>query len=193
MAGHNNHPVNTFEQQEPTVSTASGKIRRITENNGNIARLVGGNLTTLGSQYNTFTTQSTGITSNTSALKTAFSSTINFPGLEGLYIDEFEAGLTVEFKSTAVAATTVGYLWQMKNSTGSTWTNITAVETTKGSTTTTPTARTVSGYRLYRDSSLSTGYNKLPINLRLRFFAKSAASAAKIRVKNSSYVAVKPR
>ena len=193
MAGHPKSPVNEFEQNEPTVSTASGKVRRVAENIAYVAHLVGGALTTAGTQYTSYTTQSTGLTSNSSALKTVLSSTINFPGLEGLYIDELEAGLTIEELSTAVAATTFGYVWQMKNSTGSSWTNITAVKTAKGSTTTTPLSQTVSGVRLHRDSSLSTGYNKLPINLRLRFFAKSAAAKAKVRVKSSSYVAIKPR
>ncbi len=187
-------PVDVFAQNEPTVSTAGGKIRRVMENYPYVAKLVGGNITTAGIQYSDYSTQTTGITSKSSALKTSLSSTLNWPGLEGRYIDELEAGLTCEFLSTAVAVTTVGYFWEMKNSTGSTWQRISAVETTKGSTVaTTPASRTLSGNRLYRDASLATGYNKLPINLRLRFFAKSATAKAKFRVKSSSYIAIKPR
>lgn len=187
-------PVTRFEQEELNYSTATGKMRKVMENYPYIAHLVGGAITTAGIQYTAYTTQTTGITSLSSALKTALSSTINWPGLEGKYIDEAEFGLTLEELSTAVAATTFGYIWSMKNSTGSAWQNITAVESTKGSTVDiTPLSRTVSGYRLHRDGSLATGYNKLPINLRLQFFAKSATAKAKVRVKSSSYVAIKPR
>ena len=185
------------EVEELQLSTASNKLRRVMENYPYVAHLVGGAITTAGIQYTTYVVQTTGITSKSSALKTAISSTISWPGLEGKNIDEAEFGLTIEqlstgTASTAVAATTFGYFVQMKNSTGSTWQNISAVETTKGSTSATPRSRTLSGYRLYRDGSLATGYNKLPINIRIRFFGKSQVNT-KLRVKSSSYVAIKPR
>ncbi len=182
------------EANELTWSSASNTMRRTMENYPYVANLVGGAITTAGIQYSAYTTQTTGITSKSSALKVALSSTISWPGLEGKYIDEAEFGITVSALSTAVAATTFGYLVSIKNSTGSTWTNISAMETTKGSTViATPTERTLSGVRLYRDSSLAAGYNKLPINLRIQFFAKNASSKTKMRIKASSYVALKAR
>lgn len=185
-------PVNPFEIEELQFSSASDKVRRVVENYPYVAHLVGGALTTAGVQYGTESTQSTGATSKSTAIKTNLSSTLNWPGLEGKYIDEAEFGLTVAFKSTAVAATTIGYVWQIKSQGETTWTNISAVETTKGSTVAAYTERTVSGYRLYRDGSLAAGYNRLPLNIRLRFFSKGA-SAGKIKVKSSSYIAIKPR
>ncbi len=182
------------EANELTWSSASDIMRRTMENYPYVAHLVGGAITTAGIQYTAYTTQTTGITSNSSALKTALSSTISWPGLEGKNIDEAEFGITVSMLSTAVALTTFGYLVSMKNSTGSTWQNISAMETTLGSTViATPRERTLSGVRLYRDGSLATGYNKLPINLRIQFFAKSATAKAKMRIKASSYVAIKAR
>lgn len=184
------------EANELTWSSASNKMRRVMENYPYVANLVGGDLTTAGIQYSAYTTQTTGITSGSSALKTVLSSTLSWPGLEGRNIDEAEFGITVEFKSTGATAalvTTLGYIVQMKNSTGSTWKLISAVETTKSTTGATPVSRTLSGYRLHRDSSLATGYNKLPINVRIQFFAKSQAGKSKLRVKSSSYVAIKAR
>jgi hypothetical protein len=174
------------------IYSTAGDVLRVKPEDEYVAHLIGGALTTAGIQYGTLTTQSTGITS-LAGLKNCLASTISWPGLEGCYIDELEAGLTIEFAATAVAATTMGYIWEIKNKGETTWTAITAVETTKASTVATYTARTVSGYRLYRDGTLDAGYNKLPLNIRCRFFAKNAAAKGKMRVKSSSYVAIKPK
>lgn len=181
----------TIHEALSKIYSTAGDVFRVKPEDQYVAHLVGGALTTAGVQYGTLTTQSTGISS--AAMKTCLATTISWPGLEGCYIDELEAGLTVEFAATAVAATTMGYIWEMKDQGETTWTAITAVETTKASSVATYTARTVSGYRLYRSGTLAAGYNKLPINLRCRFFAKNAAAKGKMRVRNSSYVAIKPR
>lgn len=167
-------------------STAEDALRLIAKNEPYVAKLVGGDLTTNGAQYSAKTTVSTGATSKSTAHTTAFSSTISWPGLDGSYIDEIEFGLTANINS---CASTIGYRWEMKNATGSTWQVLSTFRELKN---TTYADETQSGIRLYRDGSLATGYNRLPINLRLRFYSETA-SKGWARVKSSSYIKIKPR
>lgn len=188
-------PQNIGDEHQHDFSTAQNVIRRTMENYPYVAHLVGGtSLSTSGStMYGAATTASTGISSGVTALKTALSSTISWPGLEGAYLDEVQFFLQAEGIATAVAATTIGYVWQAKNSTGSTWANLHAVKTYKCTSVWSSGVRTMGGYRLYRDSSITTGLNKLPINIRLRFFCKAANGKGQFRVSSSSYVSIKAR
>ena len=141
-------------------------------------------LTTAGIQWSTITTGSTGITSGSSAVVTHAATTINWPGLDGEYVDEMEAGLTMAFAASATGSTG-GFVWEMKDSDGSTWTIISSAA--KWQTTKAWKERTNSGY-----VKLGTGYNKLPLHLRLKAWNK-LASKIQVKIKNSSYVRIKPK
>uniref|UniRef100_A0A6H1ZVW0 Uncharacterized protein n=1 Tax=viral metagenome TaxID=1070528 RepID=A0A6H1ZVW0_9ZZZZ len=159
------------------------------------ARLVGGALTTAGVQWGALSTLTTGpATSKSSNMITVLSSTISWPGLDGEYIDEMEVGLTASLRSTVhstVSETTVGFVWQIKDQSETTWTNINTAVTLRS---TIAAERTVSGYRMRGDATLATGYNKLPINIRMRAYTKNSSPyKGRARVKSSSYVIVKSR
>jgi len=143
-----------------------------------------GSLTTDGVQYSGVTTGSTG-TTDWKTVDSAATIRPIAPTDDTDDMDELELGLTAEFKNSSVTTgkTTLGYVWQIKDDTETTWTNL---HTTKSvaSTHTTWTARTLSG-RI----TPAAGYNKLPFNIRLRMMNKKASHGL-ARIKNSSYVKV---
>lgn len=153
-------------------------------------RLVGGALTTVGTQWSALTSASTLNTS--AAMATILSSTISWPGLDGQEIDEAEFGLTAElYSAAATSKTTVGFLWQIKNKDETTWTGICTDRQVQS---TIAVARTMSGYRLRGDGTLAAGYNTLPLNIRLQAYTRTGSkNVGLFRVKNSSYVRIKVR
>jgi len=175
--------------ERTAINTSEGAYNSIERNYPYVARIVGGNLTTNGIQYSSITTGSTSISTKSSNYTTVLGTTISWPGLDGEYIDELEFGLTWEHQSSV---STCGFIWQMKNATGSTWENIMAAPIAYKSTAYGSQPRTVSGYRTRRDASMSAGYNRLPFNLRLRGYNKTA-NKMYARVKNSSYVKIKAK
>ena len=155
------------------------------------SRIIGGDLSSA-TQYGDRTTLSTGNTS-TGNLATILSSTISWPGLDGEYLDEVEFSLVTNYGYSTDGATlsTVGVIWQIKNQSETTWTDIASFT---GASTASTALVTHSGYRLHRDSSLTTGYNRLPLNLRLRAYVKKGSTSdAKVRVSKDSYVTMKTR
>lgn len=145
-------------------------------------RLLTGNLTTDGVQRSGFTSSSGTPSSN--QIFTVSTATITWPGLDGFYADELEAGLTCGLRSSSgTSGTTIGFRWELKNSTGSTWQAMHSTYKKVKAGTSTDVERTFSGY-----ASLGLGYNKLPLHIRLRAFARQKG---KLRIKNSSYVAIK--
>lgn len=153
--------------------------------NQQIVRLVSGTPTTNGVVYSAISC-STAASSKTSAVYTVGSTyTLAWAGLEGFYVDELEVGLTIAARSTA-AQSTFGYSWQIKDDDATTWQNVTTFKTYKG-TTLTWDERTLSHSKI----TTGTGYNKLPLELRLRFYSKSAKG--KMKIKSSSYVAIKAK
>ena len=147
--------------------------------------LVTGAPTTNGVVYSAISC-STNASSKTSNIYTVGSTmTLNWPGLEGFYVDEMEVGLTIAARSTA-AQSTFGYSWQIKDDDATTWQNITTYKTYKG-TTLTWDERTLSHNKV----TVGTGYNKLPLSLRLKFYSRS--TKGKMKIKSSSYVAIRPK
>jgi len=147
-----------------------------------------GYLTTDGVQYSTITSGSTGVTSKSTAVVTSQVTTLNWPGLDGEYVDEMEAGLTIALASSGVvssSASTLGWVWEMKDSDESTWTIISSGADVAG--VDAWTERTNSGY-----VKCNSGYNKLPLHLRLKGWGKTA-SHLQVKIKNSSYVKIKPK
>ncbi len=147
-------------------------------------------LTSNGAQYTAPTTPgSTSISSKTTRCHTAVSSTINWPGLDGSFIDEIEFGLTAAIRGATATASTMGYFWQWKNATATTvaasWKYLTPPASCEASTAYVD--RTFSGY-----AQTGAGRNKLPINIRLLFWAKTVSKGA-IKIKNSSYVKIKAK
>jgi len=121
--------------------------------------------------------------SNTYTVGSTYS--LNWPGLEGFYVDELEVSLSALGRSTA-AKSTFGYSWQIKDDDATTWQNMTTFKALKG-TTLTWTTMTVA----HTNVNTGTGYNKLPLSLRLRFYSKSAKGQMKI--KGTSYVSLRPK
>jgi len=154
-----------------------------------ITRLVKGNLTTNGTQWSTWVETTSTPTSN--QLFATVATTVSWPGLEGFYIDELEAGLTCALMATstgeASSGSTMGYRWEAKDSAEATWTALSTWRLVGSPGTSTGTERTVSGY-----APLAAGYNKIPLLVRLRAYKKSG-QMGKVRIKNSSYVAIKPK
>jgi len=167
-------------------STAEDLVKYgIDRHGGPAVHLIKGNLTTAGSQYSTWAqVPASSYSSKSSYYISGSTYTLAWPGLEGLYAKELEAGLTVSLSSTE-AATTIGFRWQMKNDDETTWTGIQSTFVKLKAGTSTAVERTVSGY-----TPLATGYNKLPLEVRLRFYSRATASLAKFRIKNSSYVRI---
>jgi hypothetical protein len=152
----------------------------------NIVHFVTGAPTTSGVVYTTASYKGTTVgSSKSSGIFVVNDSTFNikYPGLEGFYVDELELGLTIAARSTG-AQSTFGYNWQIKNSTGSTWQNITTYKTYKA-TTLTWDERTLS----HNNVTVATGYNRMPLVIRLRAYSKSKNGY--VKVKSSSYAAIK--
>ncbi|KKN36481.1 hypothetical protein LCGC14_0773040 [marine sediment metagenome] len=145
-------------------------------------------LTSDGVQYLTAVAASTAVSSKTSNCSEAVSSTINWPGLDGSFIDEIEFGLTAGIRAATATVSTVGYFWQWKNSTvadvAANWKYLTAAKTEAS---TVSVDRTLSGY-----AKTGSGYNKLPINVRLLFWAKTASKGS-VKAKSSSYIKIKAK
>lgn len=146
-------------------------------------------LTSDGSQYLTAVAATTAISSKTSLCTSVVSSTINWPGLDGSFIDEIEFGLTAGIRAATATVSTMGYFWQWKNATATTvaasWKYLSAPASCEASTVYVD--RTFSGY-----AKTGTGYNKLPINVRLLFWAKTASKGS-LKAKCSSYVKIKAK
>ena len=152
---------------------------------GPVTHLIKGNLTTDGNQYSTWAqVPASSYSSKTSYYISGSTYSIDWPGLDGLYAKEIEAELGIALMSTE-AATTVGFRWEIKDDDETTWTPMQSTFIKLKAGTSTAVQRTVSGY-----APLSTGYNKLPLEVRLRFYSRATASLAKFRVKNTSYVKI---
>lgn len=179
-------PPSVEEALRQEWSTKEDLVRyNVPRNESRVVRLVSGAPTTNGVVYSAISC-STAATSKSSGQYTVGSTyTLTWPGLEGFYADEIEVGLTVAARSTA-AQSTFGYSWQMKDDDATTWQNMTTFKTYKG-TTLTWDERTVSHSKV----TTGTGYSKLPLSLRLRFYSKSAKG--KMKIKSSSYVAIRPK
>lgn len=149
-----------------------------------VIKLISGSLTTDGVQYSTWTRATSSGSSKSTMHYSGSTYPVVWAGLEGFYVDELEAGLTLELMGTQ-AATTLGYRWEVKDDDESTWSALSTWRTVKGGTST-AISRTLSGY-----GSLATGYNKLPLETRVRFFTKG--TRGKFRVKSSSYIAIKAK
>ena len=145
-----------------------------------------GDLTTNGVQYSSITTGSTGITSKSTAAVgvTIANTTLSIPGFDNHYLDEIEFGLTQALASTN-GTSTCGYCWYWKDPDESTWTALMSAYNFR--TTKAWTDRTHSGY-----GKPATGYNKLPMALKLEAWGKTA-SMLEIKIKNSSYVKITPK
>lgn len=161
--------------------------------NQKVIHLVEGKPTSDGVVYSGVTSWSTGSSKSSNILTVGASGgttySLAWPGLEGFTVEEMEVGLTFEGKNTT-GKTTIGYSWQYKNTTGTTaqWTSMTTWgKTLACATTNTYSAKTVSHNKV----SLGSGYNKLPMELRLRAYSKSAKGRG--RIKSSSYVAIKAK
>lgn len=141
-------------------------------------------LTSDGSQYLTAVAVTTGITSKSTALSTAVSSTINWPGLDGSYIDEIEFGLTAGMRAATATVSTIGFYWQWKDDDATTWQ---LLSTARLAITTGYADRTMSGY-----AKTGTGYSKLPVAVRLIFWGKTASKGS-VKAKCSSYVKIKAK
>lgn len=147
-------------------------------------------LTSDGVQYIAATTVgTTSVSSKTSQCNLAVSSTINWPGLDGSWIDEVEFGLTAGVQgATGTTATSIGWFWQWKNSTATTveasWKYLCTARSNKS---TIYVDRTISGY-----AKVGTGYNKLPFNVRLMFFGKVVGRGG-AKPKNSSYIRIRAK
>ena len=110
--------------------------------------------------------------------------TISWPGLDGWYVTDLEVGLVCGIRSTkGDTRTTIGFEWEYKDDDETTWTGLTTFHTFATSSTIAYLEITQSGYPLP-----ATGYNKLPLELRLRAYSKTTKSNFKI--KNSSYVKI---
>lgn len=153
------------------------------------AHLIGGNLAS--TQWGDMSSVSTGYTSTN--IMTVLSSTISWPGLDGEYIDEIECSLTANYyNTTASSKSTLAQIWQFKYQGESTWTNLTTLNTNVSTKSTNAVVH--SGYLLHRDGTLANGYNRLPINLRLRAYTKKGSKVeGRIRVKGNSYLTFKTR
>jgi len=137
-----------------------------------------GNLTTDGNQYGDVTSASA-----TATTQTVATATIAPPGVDE-DIDEVEFSLTAGFRSTTTTATTVKFFWEAKDSTATSWT---ALCTACAITATASTDRTMSGR-----FATTSGFSKVPFNLRLRM-TTGTASRGQGKVKSSSYVKVLPK
>ena len=167
-------------------STAEDLVRHgIVRHDGPITHLIKGNLTAVGSQYSTWTWTDAAGNSKSSMHVSGSTYTVAWPGLEGLFAKEIEAGFTISVLSTVnkgSSGTTVGWRWEMKDDNESSWSAISTYRLFKAATST-ATEKTASGY-----APLATGYNKLPLEVRLRFYSRG--NKGKFRVKNSSYIAI---
>ncbi len=143
-------------------------------------------LTTAGVQWSTFVETTSTPTSKSSNYIATQATTISWPGLEGYNVDEMEAGLTGSFMSTkGTSGTTIAFRWEIKDDDETTWTAISTFKKIAGGTST-GVERTVSG-----SVSLGAGYKKLPLLIRMRAYART--THGKIRIKSSSYVAIKAK
>lgn len=153
-----------------------------------VVRLITDELSSNGVQWSGWSeTSAAGSSKSTDVVTVGSTYTIGWAGLEGFYLDELEAGLTAQFMSTkGTSGTTVGFRWEYKDDSENSWAALSTWRTFKAGTST-AVSRTLSGY-----APLTTGYNKLPLEVRLRLYKKASADGkAKGRIKNSSYVAIK--
>lgn len=151
-------------------------------------------LTTDGVQWSTWVETTSTPTSAAADYIATQPTTLNWPGLQGFYVDEMEAGLTGAFMVTSTGVTTgaavystMAYRWELMDNDESTYTAISTWKMVAKAGTSTAVEKTVSGY-----ASLGTGYNKLPLLIRLRGYAESG-KMHKMHIKNSSYIAVKAK
>ena len=136
------------------------------------ARLVSGTLTADGVQYLAEVTSGAADT-----WVDAFTKVIE-PGIFGAILWA-ELGLTAEFQELNTT-TTLTWQWQARNK-GGTWVDLHPAVTEGANTITSYTARTRQGF-----ASLSSNFNQVPYEIKLRF-KTSEANQGKARVKSSSY------
>lgn len=154
----------------------------------NVVHLISGKPTSNGVVYSPYSSWTTGSSKSSNIVTVGGSTyTVAWPGLDGFYVDELEVGLTFDaIRSTG--KTTVGYSWQIKNDDETNWTSM----TTWGKILAVPTTNTVASRTVSHNKvTTGSGYNKLPLELRLRAYSESAGSKA--RIKSSSYVAIKAK
>ncbi len=147
-----------------------------------------GSLTTSGVQYTNVTSGSTASSASYFIVDAAATVSPVAAGRDADDLDEIELGLTAEFKkdTTAAAASSLGYQWQIKGNANTTWT---ALCSTKQIVATTAfVARTLSGYF----TNSGTNYKTLPVDIRLVMMNKTKGSGL-ARIKSSSYVKIKAK
>lgn len=145
-----------------------------------------GNLTTSGVQYTSVSSGSTLAGSSATYFGIDPSATINPANADDIDdLDELEMAITFRAMkvSTAAVGSSLGYKLQGKNSSNSTWTDLSS--TKQYLMTTAWVERTLSGY-----ADVSGNVNVIPFNLRLAAINKTLGDA-KLRIKNSSYVKIK--
>lgn len=136
-------------------------------------------------QYAAAVAASTKTSSKSSNCSEVVSSTINWPGLDGSYIDEAEFDLIAGMRAATATVSTIGFFWQWKNSTATAWKFLSAPASCENST----------GFTLWRyrgRAKTGAGYNKLPITVRLLFWAKTASKGAG-KVRRDSYIKFKAK